>query len=1553
MADFITNAVANLYVNGAPAMNEINKLQRKLTELQQKKNNAVAVGDRGEVRKLTREIIKTEKALDLCRQRVKDTRAALLNLDKATPKQLKSALVSLREQLEHVKKGTRQYDLIINKIRQINAELKKIDYTRMQRIGKFFYDMGNAITFAIGMVTSLIYTVRQAVNAFAEMDEAMANTRKYTGMSVQEVERLNESFKALDTRTSRDKLNALAQEAGRMGINTRDAVQGYVEAADIINVALVDLGEGATQTIAKLTSIFGVKETMGIKNAMLSVGSAVNVLSQNCTASKPYLVEFAQRLGGIGAQARMTIPEILAFGATLDANGQKVEMSASAITRMLLKLFQQPKQIAAQVGLDVENFVNTLNKNTTQGLIMFLERLHQIGSKDALAALSPLFKDLGMDGIRMAQVMASLADNIDMVKWEIGEANKAFTEATSATREYNIFNNTAKAGIEKAKKAFSEMTIELGEKLAPVMRHAVTSGSALMRVLKYVVEWIEKNIGTIKTLTAALVAYKVAVAASWVATKWHAFWLGVYNTVATISRALTLSLSVAYYRLSGNIARAEAAQRLLNNTASLNPWGVILASIVAVGVALKNLTGATNEFVKSVEKQINSSKTLSAETLKEEDTLRQLFSQLKYGLKGTNEYKSAKDTIIKQYGKYISGLINEKGEIINLKEAYDRLTESIRRSARERGIAQAKEQITSEYYKTLADKQQQLREAMTAWNKREEKGLTKEQIDRVIIELTDAVEYGKNVSKETREIALQFDKFSLAKIRNTINTNSVFSWIAKTVGLETEDPKNGWTSILPSNVFSEMAENKTAKDDALKSLDHQLEELNPYAKRTTEELISMKNVLDERLESNKGDKSKVLIPADYFPDSANVNSRSWGSDGNGIRGSKYFDLAYNALINEIAYRGGNTSKGKVSLEDEESGDSSYKSGPSKAELKEQKKREKEAQAAAKRAAQKAKEEFKKEKEELKAEWELADAENTALRIKGEKGYREWLETKAELYTKYLQDYKALYEKWELADDEDYAEAEKKLQEHLLKQKELQIKFAVKDIEHEYKENQLWLRNESADRNSPYKLHGDELRQMEFRIGYEMEYMRKMQNLYEENSEKWIEWENKIVEAEEKNKLELRKYYEQQYENWLKQYSYLSAEERYDREQKILASLLQAKLISEEQYDLELEKLMLKRDEELMPEKWRDDKTEKKLREQRMQIELQELELAHNAKLMSEEEYEKAKLRIQEKYRDESQKKARETDSQYMNMLLDMYNGWKSLVENIKDGGADLLGAIEKASSSTFAVINAGFSMATDLAKANAEYEIAVTEKKYEKLSAQAEGNAYVTKKLEQKKEKEIQAIRKKASKADFAQKLLQAIAQTAQNALLAYKAGLQLGGLAGLIMAPIAAAMATAAGAVQIAVIKKQKDTAEISGYESGGFTRKGRSDEVAGVVHAGEWVASQKLLASPVARPMIDMLDYAQRTNTIGSLRMQDVSKSITANRVIAESNKGGELSTAMLANAAAIQKYTETMEKLNKRLKEPFVTINTVSGDYGIKQAQDDYQRLMNNKTYKANRI
>ena len=45
-------------------------------------------------------------------------------------------------------------------------------------------------------------------------------------------------------------------------------------------------------------------------------------------------------------------------------------------------------------------------------------------------------------------------------------------------------------------------------------------------------------------------------------------------------------------------------------------------------------------------------------------------------------------------------------------------------------------------------------------------------------------------------------------------------------------------------------------------------------------------------------------------------------------------------------------------------------------------------------------------------------------------------------------------------------------------------------------------------------------------------------------------------------------------------------------------------------------------------------------------------------------------------------------------------------------------------------------------------------------------------------------------------------------------------------------------------------------------------------------------------------------------------------------------------------------TLQQLNRRLNEPFVTVNTMTGDHGIVKAQEEYEIYIRNKTPKSRR-
>lgn len=283
-----------------------------------------------------------------------------------------------------------------------------------------------------------------------------------------------------------------------------------------------------------------------------------------------------------------------------------------------------------------------------------------------------------------------------------------------------------------------------------------------------------------------------------------------------------------------------------------------------------------------------------------------------------------------------------------------------------------------------------------------------------------------------------------------------------------------------------------------------------------------------------------------------------------------------------------------------------------------------------------------------------------------------------------------------------------------------------------------------------------------------------------------------------------------------------------------------------------------------------------------------------------------------------------------------------------DGGKALTGTLDTLVSGMSAV----FSQLSTMVQAELEIQTASINKRYDAEISRAEGNSYKVKKLEKQKESEIAKAKNEANRKMFAMQVIQAVAQTATNALNAYGSAAAIP-VVGYILAPIAAAMAVAAGALQIATIKKQQQASEAQGYMSGGFTKEGPVDEVAGVVHAGEWVASQRLVKSPQARPLIEALDYAQRTNTIGSLTAADVSRSITAPMLIAsqpQSTTAPAVVNNYYSEGERNDGYAAIMRRLAERLDEPFVTVNTISGDHGIQRAQEEYDRLMRNKAPKS---
>lgn len=460
----------------------------------------------------------------------------LAHLKTSSVRDLEYSMKVLNQEMRGLDRGSEAFKQMQMQAKQLKTELEAVraegqaQQSWIGRTADRFNRMQGVILGAIAAVSGLTFTVKSCVEKFASMDEEMTNVRKYTGQTADEVERMNEDFKKMETRTAREKLNQLAGDAGRLGITASSMVEEFVDGADKINVALGDdLGDDAVKDIGKLALMFGEDKTKGLRGAMLATGSAVNELAQNSSASAGYLVDFTARVAGVGKQAGFTQAQIMGLASVLDQNMQQDETAATAVQNLLAKMFQDSAKFAKIAGLNVKEFSKTLKEDANGALLQFLAALR---SKGGFAQLAPMFEEMKMDGSRATGVLTVLADKLDDIKVAQDLATKSYAEGTSIINEFNTQNESVQAHLDKAKKRFQDLAIELGQKLYPAARLCISSASLTVHILSSIIDFVAKYRTTLITLTATIIALTVAETAHIVKLKAIAIWQNVVVTGA-------------------------------------------------------------------------------------------------------------------------------------------------------------------------------------------------------------------------------------------------------------------------------------------------------------------------------------------------------------------------------------------------------------------------------------------------------------------------------------------------------------------------------------------------------------------------------------------------------------------------------------------------------------------------------------------------------------------------------------------------------------------------------------------------------------------------------------------------------------------------------------------------------------------------------------------------------------------------------------------------------------------------------------------------------------
>lgn len=1446
MANNTQTFVGRVLLDDKQAKQTIALLEKQLEQVKQKKADTFNKG--GDTQAFDKEINRINASLKTLRTNQEQVNKTFNNLSSASYKELSATMKAVQKQLRSgaVERNSEEWKRLQKKLKEVKSEMAAINNESKESIG-VWGRLRNTLNTNWGAITQIIIgyntlrdTIRKCAQAYADMEESMANVRKYTGQTDEEVRRMNEDFKRMDTRTAREQLNELAGSAGRLGITSKDMIEEFVDGADKINVALGDdLGEGAVDKIGKLAQMFGEDKTKGLRGAMLATGSAVNELAQNSSANAGYIVDFTADLSGVGIQAGMTQAQLMGLASALDQNMQEEATSATVFSQLITKMYQEPAKFAKIAGVEVTKFSNLMKTNANEGLMTFLSAMK---SRGGFAEMAPMFEEMQLNGTRAVGVLSAVASHLDQVRTAQDLATQSYASGTSVINEFNVQNNTVQAQLDKAKKRFEDLTVELGEQLIPVTRYAISTLSIGIHVLSTLITFTFTHVKQLTIIGSAIAVctalwYKetIAIKLKAAATTYAAAIDKAYIATTTLLRAAMVALQATWAYLTKGVQGYIVVMRAARLASLTNPWAALATVLTVVGVAVY---GAVKAFTSYNEAMRNSTQEA----------------------KNNRAVAEAQASLAK---KVSDATLDERNKVDMLNKVIHSNVYTV--DERRQAIA-AMQKLVPEYHASISKEGKLYNDNQIA-------------IQDYIKELENAAMaeaiYERKVEINKKKLEL---KLKESKIRHSL----------KAVDAERKSHPERYESEAVADAFTGQL---IEQNDALKSNEKQ------------------KEIHTRRLKENLSLQQQLNAEESYY------NT----------------ELRKNANLQKLYKK-----KEKKSLQGESTGTNRTTGSTGhyttekerKAAEKERKKRE----AAARKAEIKRKADLKKELDDAKKSTEAQQLEATTLYSTGQIRLAEYNDRMVKIKEQGLQQRMDILHKYGEAESEEYkrlnAQKEKISADYERKQTQ-----DLQDLEYDRQVAEQAITAEYYNKDSDLYHNEGAINEALFQL--DQTFLKEKQALYLKSSDEYWQIAREIERSEQQH--------------------------QYDRQKQYDDTLMQ----------LKQEYLTLGN-------------------EQQMQLELAGLDEVHKAGLVSEEEYQRMKMGIANKYAsykpdakdqakddattalDTAKKMTRQTDDRSGSLgsdnLATIAGGaiaaiqqQKMVNDNLqklreedmiseqayqdakKQMNQETYKNIAAIAGAAFSSISSMMGAASAYSQACSDLEVAKIQANYDKQISAAGNNSAKKKRLEAKRDKEISAAKTKANKKAMKIEIAQAVASTAMSAINAYSSAAAIPTV-GYIIAPIAAGLATAAGMLQIATIKKQHQ-AEAAGYYEGGFTGPGHYKKKAGVVHAGEFVANHNAVNNPQLLPALQLIDAAQRNNTVASLTAQDVSRAMGTGSAavvapVVNVNADNELVGASLDNVSS------TIERLNEQLNLGIKSYVVITGPDGFDRKWSQYQKMKSNK-------
>lgn len=706
----------SVIIDGNPAQKELHDVEKSIrdlnkqqTELRKEKQLLEKAGQKesARYREVTQAMRENTAAINANKSRMEQLQREI-GLTGLTMAQLRSKATALRATLNNLIPGSEDYRRFDNELNRVNARISELR-GNAQAAGFSLGRLADGVNryAALGATilataTGVVLSIQQMLDISGKLSDAQADVQKTTGMTKEEVDDLTKSFGLLQTRTQRIDLLKIAEQGGRIGI-AKDEIQDFVKVMDKASVALGDSFTGGAEQVSdelgKIKFLFKETKDVGVENAYMAIGSAINVLGAEGSASEANIANFTKRIGSLADVMKPSVAETMALGAAFEESGIEAEVSARAYSIFLKQASTETKKFAQVMGLSQQEVEKMINDNPLEFFLKFSKQLSEGAKKGT--DMSKVLDQLGLNADGVNKIVGAAGNNVDRFRQLVDMSNKSFNEGTSLLEEYDVKNNNLAATLDKIKKKVmgffvpEDFVAGLGDAANWFAKFigATEDSDGKVTAWRNTLAFTAKVIAIVTAAIVTNVAWQKLVA-MWTTRNTEATLL--YN-IASKARAFadgvavvsTQALAMAQMLLTGNLKGAAQAFRVMTATMMTTPWGFILGTLAAIGTAYLAFREEA-EKLTAVQKVLNDVHLEAEKSIAGEKAEVDLLVK---AVRSETTSKEEKEKALKRLNDiipdYIGLLTAENIKTLEGKNILDKYTESLYKNARAKA-AQAK-----------------------------------------------------------------------------------------------------------------------------------------------------------------------------------------------------------------------------------------------------------------------------------------------------------------------------------------------------------------------------------------------------------------------------------------------------------------------------------------------------------------------------------------------------------------------------------------------------------------------------------------------------------------------------------------------------------------------------------------------------------------------------------------------------------------------------------------------------------------------------------------------